>query len=154
MSTKKDKQVPKQDVVVKKLQDELEMAKAQYLRALADYHNLEKRILDLQDEVKKQATRNLVIRLLTFLDNLDKAEVFIADPGLKIIKDQFQKTLRDEGVEELDLVGKEYNPEEAEAVDTALGERDNIVFQVMQKGYKLFGKVIRPAQVTVTKKQS
>ncbi len=156
MDSKKDKKQVKsgsQNDQLAQLKGQLETSKQQYLRALADYHNLEKRVYEGQEETVKQATRRVVLRLLPFLDNLEKAEVFVQDPGLKMIKDQFLKNLYEEGVEEIELTGKEFNPEEAEAVDVVLGEKDNVVAEVMQKGYKLFGKVIRPAQVKVTKKQ-
>ncbi len=154
--SKKDKKnsVPQENEEVRVLQAELEEAKGKYLRALADYHNLEKRIQVSGEEAAKQATRKMVLRLLPFLDNLEKAEVFISDQGLKMIKDQFEKTLEAEGIEELDVLGKEFDPEEAEAIDTVPGEEDNIVAEVVHRGYSLYGKVIRPAQVKVTKKES
>src|SRR3990167_2142766 len=73
---------------VKKLKEELETQKKLYLRALADYHNLEKRINEGKEEESKQATRRIVLRLLPFLDNLEKAEVFVKDAGLGMIKSQ------------------------------------------------------------------
>lgn len=136
---------------IKKLREELDIQKKQYLRALADYHNLEKRINDDKDEAQKQATRRIVLRLLPFLDNLEKAQVFVEDAGLEMIKNQFQKVLQEEGVEEIDVRGKQFDPEVAEAVDVTEGPEDNKVAEILQKGYALSGKVIRPAQVRVTK---
>lgn len=154
--TKKDKKqtVPQENEEVLVLKTELEEAKGKYLRALADYHNLENRVQLSGDEAGRQATRKMVLRLLPFLDNLEKAEVFINDQGLKMIKDQFEKTLEAEGLQELDVLGKEFNPEEAEAIDTVPGEEDDVVAEVVSRGYSLYGKVIRPAQVKVTKKES
>src|SRR3990167_6838632 len=114
---------------VKKLKEELETQKKLYLRALADYHNLEKRINEGKEEESKQATRRIVLRLLPFLDNLEK----------------------EEGIEEIDIQGKQFDPEQAEAVDIVEGQEENKVADVLQKGYALSGKVIRPAQVRVTK---
>src|SRR3990167_3633519 len=112
---------------VKKLKEELETQKKLYLRALADYHNLEKRI------------------------NEEKEEVFVKDAGLGMIKSQFYKILQEEGIEEIDIQGKQFDPEQAEAVDIVEGQEENKVADVLQKGYALSGKVIRPAQVRVTK---
>ncbi|OGK30313.1 nucleotide exchange factor GrpE [Candidatus Roizmanbacteria bacterium RIFCSPLOWO2_12_FULL_40_12] len=136
---------------VKKLKEELETQKKLYLRALADYHNLEKRINEGKEEESKQATRRIVLRLLPFLDNLEKAEVFVKDAGLGMIKSQFYKILQEEGIEEIDIQGKQFDPEQAEAVDIVEGQEENKVADVLQKGYALSGKVIRPAQVRVTK---
>ena len=154
MDGKKDKKQThvKGSEEVKKLKTELEEARKQYLRALADYHNLEKRMYDVEGELGKHTVRKIMLKLLPFLDNLEKAEVFVSDPGLKLIKDQFEKTLLSEGLEEVDVLGKEFNPMEAEAVDTVPSDEDNVVAEVIQKGYQLFGKVVRPAQVKVTKR--
>ncbi len=137
---------------VKRLKEELETSKKQYLRALADYHNLEKRINDAREETIIQATKRIVLRLLPFIDNLEKAEVFIKDPGLDMIKNQFHKTLQEEGLTEIQILGKPFDPHQAEAVEVVQGDSDNVVAEVVQKGYMLGDKVIRPAQVKVSKK--
>lgn len=133
-------------------QPEGEDYKVKYLRALADYHNLEKRVYRQEEEVFTRAKKDIVLKLLPFLDNLDKAETFIKDAGMRIVKDQFLKVLASEGIEELEVAGQEFNPQVAEAIDVVAGDKDNIVNEVVRRGYKLHGKVIRPAQVKVTKK--
>lgn len=156
MDKKKDKKNIQsfKETEIKRLKEGLESTRKQYLRALADYHNLEKRIQDTKEETIKHATKRVILRLLPFLDNLEKAEIFIKDPGLGMIKNQFYKTLQEEGVEELTILGKHFNPEQAEAVDTVDGKEDDIIAEVVRKGYALFGKVIRPAQVKVMKLKS
>ncbi|OGK31524.1 nucleotide exchange factor GrpE, partial [Candidatus Roizmanbacteria bacterium RIFCSPHIGHO2_12_FULL_36_11] len=72
--------------------------------------------------------------------------------GLKMIKDKFVQIIRDEKIEELQVLGKEFDPHLAEAVDVVKGEKDNIIVEVLRKGYTLNGKVLRVAQVKVTKK--
>ena len=134
---------------LKKLVEEY---KNKYLRALADYHNLEKRVQEQNEELTRNVTRRLLLNMLPFLDNLEKAEVFLKDEGLKIIKDQFQKTLEKEGLKEMDLRDKEFDPHLAEAVEVVEGDEDNIVTEVVRKGYMLGDKVIRIAQVKVSKK--
>jgi molecular chaperone GrpE len=95
---------------------------------------------------------HVILRLLPFLDNLEKAELFIKDPGLKMIKDQFMQTIKEMGVEEIDVMGKEFDPHTAEAIDIVEGEKDDIVVEVFEKGYKLGQKILRPAKVKVSKK--
>lgn len=133
--------------------DDKESFKHKYLRALADYQNLEKRIYDERGELFKNANKNLILKLLPFLDSLNKAEVFIKDNGLKIVKEQFQKTLQEEGLEELDVLGKEFDPYTAEVVDMVEEEKDNVTVEVLRKGYKFNGKILRVAQVKVSKRK-
>lgn len=135
------------------LKKEVEDYKHKYLRALADYQNLEKRARTDKIETIKSAQVQVVLELLPFLDNLDKAEVFIKDPGLKMIKSYFIDTLKSMGVEELQVLGKEFDPYTSEAIEVVSGEKDNIVVEVLRKGYKIFDQIIRVAQVKVSKKE-
>ena len=126
--------------------------KSKYLRALADYQNFENRVTVQREELINSANKYLVIKLLSFLDNLDKAEVFVKDNHLKLIKDSFHKLLKDEGLKELEIKGKEYDPYTAEVIDMVEGEKENQVVDVLRKGYEMNGKVIRVAQVKVSRK--
>lgn len=126
--------------------------KNKYFRALADYQNLEKRVREEREAIVKNANAHLILRLLPFLDSLDKAEIFIKDEGLTLVKEQFQKTLKEVGLEELDVLGKEFDPYTVEVVDMVEGENDNVVVEVLRKGYQFNGKILRVAQVKVTKK--
>lgn len=125
--------------------------KNSYLRALADYQNFEKRAGEEREELLKSASRRMITKLLPLLNNLEKAEVFVKDPGLKLIKDELEKILKEEGLEEIEVVDSIYNPEVAEAVEIVDGEQDNKIVEVIRKGYKLNNKVIQPAQVKVSK---
>lgn len=152
---------------LKKLQDELvrvqaelegekiktEEYKSKYLRALADYQNFENRVGAQREELINNANKNLVIKLLSFLDNLDQAEVFVKDDHLKLIKDSFHKLLKEEGLKELDIKGKEYDPYTAEVIDMVESEKENQVVEILRKGYEMNGKILRIAQVKVSKKK-
>lgn len=138
---------------IKKLKKEVEDYKNRYLRALADYQNLEKRIKSKEEELKKQIENNLIVELLTIADDLEKAEIFIKDDGLKQIKNNFFRLLKLKGVEEIAVLGKEFNPNFAEAVEVVDGKEDNLVVEVIKKGYQRQGRVIRPAQVKVSRKK-
>lgn len=151
---------------LKKVEDELVKVKAEleeekkkseenktkYLRALADYQNFENRVASQREELINNANKHLVMKLLSFLDNLDQAEIFVKDDHLKLIKDSFHKLLKDEGLKELDIKGKEYDPYTAEVIDMIDGEKENQVVDVLRKGYEMNGKVIRVAQVKVSRK--
>ncbi|MBI2049327.1 nucleotide exchange factor GrpE [Candidatus Roizmanbacteria bacterium] len=134
---------------VKKVEDEKEEYKKNYLRALADYHNLEKRVKAEREETVKNATRDIVSKLLPMLDNIEKAEVFVKDEGLKIVKGQLLEILEGEGLQEIEVLGEEYDPHVAEAIEVVESDKNNIVLEVFRKGYSLNGKVLRHAQVKV-----
>ena len=137
---------------VETLKKEVEDYKSKYLRALADYQNLEKRIVQEKDEIRKCANSILLLQLLPFLDHLEKAEVFIKDPGLKMIKDNFLNLLEKLGLKEIKILNQEFDPNLAEAVDIVNGKQDNLVVEVTQKGYLYQDRVLRVAQVKVSKK--
>lgn len=141
-----------QNVEIEKLKQEVEEFRNKYLRALADYQNLEKRIIQEKEEIKKTGEKQLILKLLPFLDNLEKAEVFIKDHGLKQVKDSFCQLLKSERLEELDVLGKQFDPLTAEVIDIVKGEKDNMVVKILRKGYKFGDKILRVAQVKVSKK--
>jgi len=134
------------------LQKEVSEYKNKYLRALADYQNLEARFSEEKKEIENKSNRKLVLQILPFLDNLEKAEVFVKDQGLKIARDELYRVFQGLGLEEVEVQGKEYDPYTAEVVEIVKGDKDNIVSQVLRKGYKLGNRIIRIAQVKVTKK--
>jgi len=159
-----DKQKNKKDhkegnLEINKMKEELEKIKREkddyknkYLRALADYQNYEKRVSEEKEQIGQLVIINVLLKLLPFLDNLNKAEIFIKDQGLNIIKDKFHETVKELGVEEIDILGKQFDPHLAEAIEVVGGKEDNKVIEILRKGYKYRDKVIRVAQVKVTKK--
>lgn len=137
---------------IEKLKKEIEEYKNKYLRALADYQNFENRVNEQRVKLIETANVSLVSKLLPFLDTLEKAEIFVKDEGLKIAKDQLYQTLKETGVEEIIVLNKQFDPMTSEAIDIVKGETDNLVVEVLRKGYKLGEKILRVAQVKVSKK--
>lgn len=135
------------------LKEEVEQYKTKYLRAIADYQNFERRMMEQQKELRNIIKADVIQMFLPTLDTLHKAEMFIKDPGLKMVMDQFNQTFEQAGVKEMDLVGKEFDPHMAEVIDVVEGEEDNIITEVLRKGYTLNGNVIQHAQVKVSKKK-
>lgn len=131
---------------------EAEEYKAKYLRALADYQNFERRMQEQRVEWIKSANKTLILKLLSFLDDLDRAELFIKDQSLIHVKNTFFKTLKGEGLEEIELMNTEYDPETAEVVNMVEGKEDGLIVGVLRKGYRYNGQIFRVAQVTVSKK--
>jgi len=126
--------------------------KDKYVRALADYHNLEQRTNNQIVHSTFDTKKKLLLKFLTILDNIERAQIFVQDKGLILIKDDFNKMLKNEGIVEVDVLNKEYDPATAECIELVEGEKDNIMIEVLQKGHMLNDVLIRPAQVRVTKK--
>lgn len=148
---KKTKAIPVEKTNNQEINDEW---KNKYLRALADYHNLEKRCeLEFVNQ-KKQANKNILIKLIAVIDNIDRAEVFVNDAGLRLVKEEFIKILNEEGLKEIDVINKKFDPYTAECIEVVPDEQDDIVLEVVRKGYMLNDSVLRVAQVKVGKKLS
>lgn len=146
------KEAKEECAACKSKSEEAEEYKAKYLRALADYQNFERRMQEQRVEWIKSANKTLILKLLSFLDDLDRAELFIKDQNLIHVKNSFYKTLKGEGLEEIELMNTEYNPETAEVVNMAEGKEDGLIVGVLRKGYRYNGQIVRVAQVTVSKK--
>lgn len=125
--------------------------KNQYLRALADYKNLEHRMDNMRLQMRDTVKQQVIEEFLPVLDNLDQAEIFTKDPGLKMISGSFRQVLQRLGVTEVDLQDTEFDPHSAEVVEVVDGDKDDIVVEVLQKAYALNGTVIRPGRVKVSK---
>ena len=140
---------------VNELEIKVNELEAQLKRAVADYQNLEKRITEGRSELTSFVAGELVQKLLQVLDHLEQATAGAPEgekqsgwfKGVELAVKQFKDVLRLEGLEEIQDVG-EFNPALHEAVDTREGD-DNMILEVVRKGYNLNGKVLRPAQVVV-----
>lgn len=144
---KEEKVEPKDDI-----KKEIEIWKNKYLRALADYQNLDRRNQEETARFRREANKKLLIQFLEVLDDLEKAALFVSDDGLKLIKDKFTKLLERAGVRELDVLNKPFDPETGECIDVVPGADDNIVVEVTRKGYTLYDEVLRVAQIKAGKK--
>ena len=148
---------------IKKLEAELQEWKNSYTRKLAEFQNFTKRKENEVAEMKKYASEGIIIKLLDNIDNLERAESASTETknfdalveGVNMILRNLRNLLTEEGVEELEAAeGVKFNPYEHQAMMTEnVEDLDNdVIVKVFQKGYKLKGKVIRPAMVTVNKK--
>ena len=124
------------------------------LRLMAEYDNFRKRSQKERDEIYPTATATAVAKFLPVLDNFERASAFPhADDefgkGFDMIYQSFREVLEGMGVEAIGEVGEAFNPDLHNAVmhieDEAFGE--NVVSQVLQKGYRIGDKVIRYAMV-------
>lgn len=148
---------------IAKLELEVQEWKNSYTRKLAEFQNFTKRKETEVSEMKKYASEGIIVKLLENIDNLERAENASAETknfdalveGVNMILRNLKYMLSEEGVEEVEAgEGVQFNPYEHQAMMTE--EKDDldndVIVQVFQKGYKLKGKIIRPAMVTVNKK--
>lgn len=133
-----------------KAQEAHDELQSKYLRAVADYQNLEKRMYTTIEQARTTAKKDVLEKFIGILDDLEKAEVFIQDAGLRMIKDRFNALMTECGVQEIEVLNKEYDPYVAEALEMVSGDTPNMVAEVVRKGYRLGDSIIRPAQVKVT----
>jgi len=129
---------------------EAEEWKGKYLRALADYQNLEKRTQGEKQEIRKYAADTVTARLLPALDILTAASAHIKDTGLELALKELSAVLSEQGVERIPVVGKPFDPHQMECIEVVAGT-DNIVVEELLPGYRLHDKILRVAQVKVGK---
>ena len=85
-------------------------ALAQLKRVMADYDNFKKRTARDQLEFVKYSNRELLTKLLPVLDDLERAEAHVKDEGLSLAIKHLREVLSAEGVSELEVIGKTYDP--------------------------------------------
>lgn len=147
MKIKKSDKKKETHISLKRRVEELEDS---WKRALADYHNLEKRIAKQQQNFVRLANVSLIDKLLGVLDDLERALEHIKDEGLKMVHTQFWDVLSTEGVEEIKAQGEKFDPETMDCVEMVPGPKNKVI-KVQLKGYSLNSHVIRPAKVEVGK---
>lgn len=146
----------KQDEV-KKLEERVASLEDQLKRAVADYHNLEKRVQADSSAIASFMRGELVVKLLPILDSLDQAVAGASQSeaesgwlkGVLMAIKQFRQVLADDGLIEIPA-GDTFDPNLHEAIDVREGE-DNKILEIIQRGYTLNGKVLRPIKVIVGK---
>lgn len=141
----KDKEVTSQIEDLTKKVKELE---ENWKRALADYQNLEKRVAAERESRTLAASANLLRKILAVFDDLERASTHIKDEGMILALKKFDQLLREEGVEEILVLGKDFEGETAAAVEMVPGEKGKVV-EVLERGYRYRGQVLRPAKVKV-----
>ncbi len=117
-------------------------------RALADYQNLKKRSEEERGLLAKFSSSVILAKLLSVLDDLKRAQAHLQDQGLDLAMKQFLTVLAEEGVKEINLLNQPFNPQLSECVEMVLGPK-NQVMEVINQGYTLYDRILRPAKVKV-----
>ncbi len=132
------------------------------LRAKAEVENMRRRTETEIDKARKFALNKFAEELLPVVDNLERAiqaadaENEVVKPileGIELTHKSFQDALGKNGLKEINPEGEAFNPEfhQAMSIQESPDHESNTVMFVMQKGYELNGRVIRPAMVMVAK---
>jgi len=121
-------------------------------RALADYQNLEKRMIEDRHNTAKYSSQKIFQELIAVLDILEKAAEHLKDQGLQLAVDNFLKVLKENGVTKIEVLGKKFDPETMECIEVIANDKDTEVLEEVRPGYFVYDKVLRAAQVKVGKK--
>ena len=150
------------DKLLKEIEDlrlEVNRLKNAYAKAYADTENVKKRLEAEAATNKKYRIQSFAKEVLPAIDNLERALSACteeSDAGLKkgieMVYDQLIKSLKDEGVEEIDCLNKDFDPNFMQSimVEKKEGVKSNVVIEVLQKGYMLKDRVLRAAMVKIS----
>ena len=136
--------------------NEIDELNDRYKRLFAEFENYKKRTQKESLSKRAEITADVVTSILPIVDNLEKAvEVKIENnsyqEGIKLILRQLSDVLKKFGMEEIETVGHQFDPELHEAVshieDNEKGQ--NEIVQEYRKGYRIGTKVVRHAMVVV-----
>ena len=149
---------------IEKARADAAAANDKFLRLQAEWDNFRKRTAREREEEKERATESLVTKLLPVVDDIERSLDHAAQSnpegaysefvdGVRAVYDKLVDVLKRTGVEAIDPAGKPFDMNEQQAIAQVPDPTvpDNTVKDVYQKGYRMGGKVIRTAMVTVAK---
>ena len=149
---------PAADAELAKAQAAAEDFKKKWYSVSAEYENYRKRTALTRSQAYAEGRRDVVSKLFPVADSLDRAFAACADEqtkkGIGMVLKNFEKLLEGEHITVIAPVGEPFDANRCEAilaVDPKEGEESGIVREVYAKGYEQDGKVLRFAQVVVTK---
>ncbi|MEA1006723.1 nucleotide exchange factor GrpE [Bacillus velezensis] len=144
---------------IDELQGLLDEKENKLLRVQADFENYKRRSRLEMEAAQKYRSQNVVTEILPALDNFERALQVEAESeqtksllqGMEMVRRQLMGALEKEGVQAIEAVGQEFDPNLHQAVMQVEDENfgSNIVIEELQKGYKLKDRVIRPSMVKV-----
>lgn len=132
-----------------------------YVRAHAEFENIRKRLEKEKADFVKYANESLIFDLLPIIDNLEIAEKHIKEAkdfkavqdGVDMIQLQIQGFLKDIGLERIKTIDEKFDPHMHEPIETveAHDKEEGTIVDELKPGYKLNGKLLRPASVKIIK---
>lgn len=147
---------------VQESRKEIDQLMEQLQRAQADFINYKRRSQEEREEQQKHANSRLILKLLPTLDEftlaIDHADTSGAEnswlEGIKLINRKLQSLLESEKVTRIEAQGREFDPFEHEAIGYQESDyhQEGQILTVVRDGYKLHGRVIRPATVILARR--
>jgi molecular chaperone GrpE len=140
-----------------RLQGERDEMRALAQQIQADFENYKKQMLRRQTEHLERANEVLVEQLLPVLDSFELAMGALADAdenvrkGVELVYAELLGVLEKAGLERIEAQGQPFDPNEHEAVLHEDGDGEPLVTDIMRTGYRLKGRVLRPAMVKVAR---
>jgi len=142
---------------IEELEAENEQLRSRALRIQADMENYKKRTERERMDSIKFANKSVFLQLLDVLDNFDRALTAVTDPkdnfaiGVQMIQKQLLDVLSQNGVEEINAVGRQFDPylDEALAQEPTSEHEENTIIEVFMKGYRYQGNLLRATKVKV-----
>ena len=158
---KEHKKEHKKDKKLEELQNEINTLKDKNMRIAAEMVNTLRRKDEETTRLLKYSNESLITELLPVIDNFERAlnvdakttDIESYQKGMTMIYNSLKNILEKFEVKEIEAIDKEFDPSYHQAVmqEEKEGTKENIVIEVLQKGYTYKDKVIRPAMVKVSK---
>ena len=158
---KEHKKEHKKDKKLEELQNEVNTLKDKNMRIAAEMVNTLRRKDEETTRLLKYSNESLITELLPVIDNFERAlnvdakttDIESYQKGMAMIYNSLKNILEKFEVKEIEAIDKEFDPSYHQAVmqEEKEGTKENIVIEVLQKGYTYKDKVIRPAMVKVSK---
>ena len=158
---KEHKKEHKKDKKLEELQNEINTLKDKNMRIAAEMVNTLRRKDEETNRLLKYSNESLITELLPVIDNFERAlnvdakttDIESYQKGMTMIYNSLKNILKKFEVKEIEAIDKEFDPSYHQAVmqEEKEGTKENIVIEVLQKGYTYKDKVIRPAMVKVSK---
>ena len=159
--TKEHKKEHKKDKKYEELQNEVNTLKDKNMRIAAEMVNTSRGKDEETNRLLKYSNESLITELLPVIDNFERAlnvdakttDIESYQKGMTMIYNSLKNILEKFEVKEIEAIDKEFDPSYHQAVmqEEKEGTKENIVIEVLQKGYTYKDKVIRPAMVKVSK---
>lgn len=140
---------------------EKDQFRAMSQRAQADLYNFKTRAAQEQESLRLNANSQILLKILSALDDLERALRLVPEDavatgwleGLQLVQRNIESVLNSEGVTKIEAQSRVFEPWEHEAVfyEETPDSQEGIVIKVVRDGYKLHDKVLRAAQVIVSK---
>lgn len=145
---------------VEDLKKQVDQMEDKFLRASAEIANITSRNRNERELLQKYRSQDLAKKVLPALDNLERAMAIEAKDehsqnlkkGVEMVLESLRHALKEEGIEEIPAKGETFDPTLHQAVQTMPaqeGQEADTIVEELQKGYKLYDRVLRPSMVIV-----